>query len=344
MLAERGYTLATVPPAGETVYLCDVANVSAGGTAVDVTDEVHPDNRAMAVRAGMAVGLDVVGVDFLTEDIGRSYREVGGAICEINSNPELRMHLWPAEGRGRDAISPVLDLLFPPGAPSRIPVAAIAGNRGKKATERLLGHMLEAAGRTVGVADRDDVRLCGQVVREGPLGPATAARTVLLDPTADAAVLGSSPGRLLSRGLGIDACDVGALLDHTDAADLGSAPDPERLDAAQRLVLDAATTLAAVNADEERCLALAEGVAARLCLVSSRPDHARVRDHVAAGGCAAVLDDGAVVLHDGGRVVARLAVPAGVPERAALFATALAHGLGTGEDAIRAGLERAAAA
>jgi len=113
LLARQGHGARSVPDAGETVALCEVANLSAGGTAVDVTDQVHPDNRTMAVRAALAVGLDVVGVDFLTTDITRSYREAGGAICEINDKPGLRMHVWPSEGTPRDVIAPILDMLFP---------------------------------------------------------------------------------------------------------------------------------------------------------------------------------------------------------------------------------------
>jgi cyanophycin synthetase len=95
--------------AGEVVYLRSTGNLSTGGTAIDLTDAVHPDNREMAIRAVEAVGLDVGGVDFLTPDITRSYKEAGGAICEVNAAPGFRMHMAPAKGslatwRGRCSI------------------------------------------------------------------------------------------------------------------------------------------------------------------------------------------------------------------------------------------------
>jgi cyanophycin synthetase len=87
----------------------------------------------MAVRRS-SDRLDVGGVDFLTTDITQSYKEIGGAICEINAAPGFRMHMAPSEGRPRDVAGPVMDMLFPPGTPSRIPIAAVTGTNGKTTT------------------------------------------------------------------------------------------------------------------------------------------------------------------------------------------------------------------
>ena len=315
MLTRRGLDHRSVPSAGEVVDLSDVANVSLGGIPVDVTDEVHPDNRLMAVRAALAVGLDIAGVDFLTTDISRSYLDTGGAICEINDKPDLRLHLYPAEGESRDVVGPILDMLFPPGAPARIPIAAVTGEKGKGATSSLLGDMLRAAGHSVGVAGTDAVLLNGRTVREGPLSPPTSLRTALLDPTVDAAVLAASPGRIRNRGLGLDLCEVAAVLNV-----------PARRDAARvlELVLGAATLLAVLNADDPACRALASAAITRVCLVATDAD---VSEHAAAGGCAVIQHrpEGPITLLDGGDVVARFA---SAPTRWAGFAVALAHGLG----------------
>ncbi|MCP3860537.1 MAG: cyanophycin synthetase, partial [Phycisphaeraceae bacterium] len=126
-----GYTKDSVPPAGEMVFLRSTGNLSTGGTAIDMTDVIHPDNREMAIRAAKAIGLDVAGVDFLTKDIARSYKETNGAICEINAGPGMRMHIAPSEGKGRDVGGAVMDMLFPSGTPSRIPIAALTGTNGK---------------------------------------------------------------------------------------------------------------------------------------------------------------------------------------------------------------------
>src|SRR5213075_1543026 len=115
---------ASVPAAGRIVYLRSTANLSTGGTATDVTDIIHPDNREMAERAVRAIGLDVGGVDFLSKNITESYRKIGGGICEINAAPGFRMHVAPSEGTPRDVSGPVINMLFPPGSASRVPIAA----------------------------------------------------------------------------------------------------------------------------------------------------------------------------------------------------------------------------
>ncbi|MFO0095101.1 MAG: cyanophycin synthetase family protein, partial [Gemmatimonadaceae bacterium] len=138
LIEAAGLTAESVLEAGRVFYLRSTGNLSTGGTAIDVTDECHPDNREMAVRACAAVGLDVCGVDFLTPDISRSYKEVGGGICEVNAAPGFRMHVAPSEGTPRDVAGKVMEMLFPPGTPSRIPIAAITGTNGKTTTTRML--------------------------------------------------------------------------------------------------------------------------------------------------------------------------------------------------------------
>ena len=151
MLKRQELAADSVPEAGRKVYLRSTANLSTGGTATDVTDVIHPDNRDMAVRAVKAIGLDVGGVDFLSKDITLSYKEIGGGICELNAAPGFRMHVAPSEGTPRDAAGPVIDMLFPPGAPARIPIFAITGTNGKTTTTRLIAHILRNSGRSGGL-------------------------------------------------------------------------------------------------------------------------------------------------------------------------------------------------
>ena len=157
------------------VYLRKTANLSTGGTAIDVTDVIHPDNRLMAERAIRAVGLDIGGVDFLTTDITQSYRDTGGAICEINAGPGMRMHIAPSEGKGRDVGGAVMDMLFPAGTPARIPIAALTGTNGKTTTARMLAHVLKMAGHVVGQTSTDAVYIDGNVTVKGDMtGPKAA--------------------------------------------------------------------------------------------------------------------------------------------------------------------------
>ena len=148
LLKKIGYDKDTVPKKDEVVYLRSTANLSTGGTALDVTDTIHPDNREMAIRAIKAIGLDIGGVDFLTKDITLSYREAGGAICEVNAGPGFRMHVAPSEGTPRDVGGAVVDMLFPPDTPTRVPIAAVTGTNGKTTTSRMLAHILKMTGFT----------------------------------------------------------------------------------------------------------------------------------------------------------------------------------------------------
>src|SRR6478752_3021687 len=187
LLEKKGYTRETVPADGERVFLRSTGNLSTGGTATDVTDLVHPDNAEMAVRAVKAIGLDVGGVDFLTTDITGSYKEIGGAICEINAAPGFRMHMAPSEGRARDVSGPVLDMLFPPGTPSRIPIAAVTGTNGKTTTARMLAHIQKLAGHHVGLTSTDGVYIDGQRTVAGDMTGPVATRMVLSDPKVEVA-------------------------------------------------------------------------------------------------------------------------------------------------------------
>ena len=164
-----GYTKETVLPKDEIFYLRSTGNLSTGGTAIDLTDQVHPDNRQMAERAAKAIGLDVAGVDFITPDVTRSYRDVGGAICEVNAAPGFRMHVAPTEGEPRDVAGPVMDMLFPPGKPSCIPIAAITGTNGKTTTARMVAHIHKMSGATVGLASTDGVYIDGVRTVEGDM-------------------------------------------------------------------------------------------------------------------------------------------------------------------------------
>jgi cyanophycin synthetase len=189
MMARAGVDADTVPEQDRVIYLRSTANLSTGGTATDVTDIIHPDNRDMAVRAIRAIGLDVGGVDFLSTNIAESYRNIGGGICEVNAAPGFRMHVAPSEGKSRDVAGPVIDMLFPQGTPSRVPIAAITGTNGKTTTSRMLAHIAKMAGYTPGLTTTDGVYIDGQRTVEGDMTGPVSARMVLADPQIDFAVL-----------------------------------------------------------------------------------------------------------------------------------------------------------
>jgi len=353
LLAQHGYKLDSVPAPGEVVMLRTTANLSTGGTSVDVTDDIHPDNREMAERAVQAVGLDVGGVDFLSDDITRSYREVGGGICEVNAAPGFRMHVAPGEGTPRDAAGPVIEMLFPPGAPCRIPTAAITGTNGKTTTSRMLAHILKMAGRTVGLTTTDGVYVDGQLTVAGDMTGPVSARMVLRDPRVDAAVLETARGGLLRSGLGFQAVDVSCCLNiSSDHLGLRGIDTLEQLAHVKRVVVEVATDMAVLNADDPHCLKMADHARARrIGYITMNHEHPLVREHIRLKGFAVVLEQGInghmISLYDHGQQYPLLwthLIPATLEGRAlhnvqnAMFAAALAYAMDVHLDDIRQGL------
>ena len=353
MMERVGYTADSVPAPGETVYLRSTANLSTGGTATDVTDIIHPDNRDMAVRAVRAIGLDVGGVDFITPNIAESYKSIGGAICEVNAAPGFRMHVAPSEGTARDAAGPVIDMLFPPGSPSRVPIAAITGTNGKTTTARMLAHIAKMAGYTPGLTTTDGVYIDGQRTVEGDMTGPVSARMVLSDPHIDLAVLETARGGLLRAGMGVPEVDVGAVLNvAADHLGLKGIDTLEQLAEIKRIVIEVARDCAVLNADDANVLKMSGYTDAKtICYVTMNPSHALVREHIRAGGRACALEAGVnghmITLYDKGSHIPLMwthLVPATLEGRAlhnvqnAMFAAALAFSLGIKLDAIRQGL------
>lgn len=352
-LKKAGLSRDSVLATGEILYLRKTANLSTGGTAVDVTDIVHPDIKAMAIRAARAVGLDVCGVDFLSEDISQSYRTHGGGICEINAAPGFRMHVQPSEGTPRDAGGAVIDMLFPPGTPTSIPIAAITGTNGKTTTSRMLAHILKMAGHTVGLTSTDGVYIDGKLTVAGDMTGPVAATMVLRDPTVDAAVLETARGGLLKRGMAVRRVNVAACLNvQSDHLGLRGINTLEELAEVKRTVVEIAQDVAVLNADDPHVLRMAGYTEAKhVCYVTMNPGHALVRQHIRAGGQAIVLEQGMnghmIALYEKGVHVPLMwthLIPATLEGRAmhnvqnAMFATALAYGMGISRENIEHGL------
>jgi cyanophycin synthetase len=211
-LAEQGYKLGDVPPAGETVKLALTGNMSTGGISIDRTFEAHPENVEIAEEAARMVGLDIAGIDFICPDITEPVRETGGAICEVNAAPGFRMHTHPTIGEPQFIAKPVVDMLFPPGAPSRIPIVAVTGTNGKTTTARMISHIFKGMGRKVGMTSTDGVVIDERlVIRSDASGP-RSARMVLQNPRVDFAVFEVARGGILREGLGYERNDVAVVL------------------------------------------------------------------------------------------------------------------------------------
>lgn len=354
LMENAGYTAETVLKKDEVFYLRDTANLSTGGTAIDLTDVVHPDNKEMAQRAIQAVGLDVGGVDFLTDDISQSYKDIGGGIVEVNAAPGFRMHVAPSEGQPRDVSGNVIDMLFPQGTPSRIPIAAITGTNGKTTTSRMLAHVIKTCGHTVGLTTTDGIYVDGkQTVKGDTTGP-RSAQMVLRDPTVDFAVLETARGGLVRNGLGYASTNVSACLNvASDHLGLGGINTLEQLAEIKRIVIESATDTVVLNADDKNCLLMADYADAdNIFYVTMHHDHELVKQHIDAGGNACVLEKGMngdlITIYDNCThipVIWTHLIPATIEGKAlhnvqnAMFAVAMAYSFDQDLDQIRLGLK-----
>lgn len=349
-LTEQGLTVQDVPQAGRFVRLRRTANISTGGTAVDVTGQVHPDNRALAERAARIVGLDIAGVDFLCPDISRSWREVGGAICEVNAQPGFRPH-WLGDP-ARDINGEIVAWLFRD-KPARVPTAAITGTNGKSTVARMLHRIWMSAGKTAGVCTTQGVWVGNDPVSDQNLSGQPGGQMLLSDPAVEAAVIEMPRKGLLLFGHPCDRYDVAALLnvqdDHIGVDGIDSREAMARLKAE---VLERASEAIVVNADDPLCLAMRTHSRARRHILVARDAHlAALGQHLAAGGEGVFtqLRDGIpwIVLAQGS-VHTPLMPLADIPatmggllacnETNALFAAALAWAQGVTPETIRAAL------
>ncbi|WP_371194005.1 cyanophycin synthetase [Glaciecola sp. SC05] len=353
LMEEAEYTKDTVLEKDQVFYLRSTANLSTGGTAIDVTDIVHPDNREMAVRAIRAIGLDIGGVDFLTDDISKSYKEIGGGICECNAAPGFRMHVAPSEGKSRDVAGKVMDMLFPAGSHARIPVAGITGTNGKTTTSRMLASIMKSAGFNTGMTSTDGVYIDGHLTVKGDMTGPTSAQIVLRDPSVDFAIMETARGGIVKRGLGYSSCNVGACLnisaDHLGQRGINTL---EQLAQIKRVVVEVAKDCVVLNADDVNCLQMAEFCEAKqICYVTMDPGHGLVREHIRKGGMAVVLEQGIngdmITIYDKGAHIPLLwthLIPATIEGKAthnvqnAMFATAMAYSFHTSLEDIRQGL------
>lgn len=350
MLGLAGHTLDSVPEADERVVLKSTANLSTGGTATDLTDEVHPSIRAMAQRVARLVGLDIMGIDVVAPDLRQRLEDNGGGIVEVNAGPGLRMHLDPTHGTPRDVAVPIVDLLFADGD-GRIPTVAVSGTAGKTTTARLIAHCLRYAGAHVGLATTDGVQLGNETILAGDHADAAGAHAVLRDPTTTHAVFEVGRAGLIETGMATDRVDVGILLNTLpDQMGVDEVHDDEDLMQLAETVPDVAGT-AVLNADDPLTLRLhQEGrQPARTMLCTADARHVALKPHLQADPTneAVVACDGAIEIWQGDARfhIAQIAdVPATFGGRArcgvqdALACVAACHALGLTDQDIRAGI------
>lgn len=302
-LEKVGYSLHSVLKAGQTLEVLGNANLSTGGSAIDVTDEVHPDYRKMAVATAAAAGLDVAGIDIISTDVTVAYKKEKAAILEVNAAPGIRMHLYPSKGKSRDVGGAIVDYLFSSREEAAIPVVAVTGTNGKTTTSRLVTHLLQKDNVTVGLTCSDGVWVGDQQLDKGDCSGPISARKVLANPTVDVAVLETARGGMLREGLAFRYCDVGIVTnvseDHLGLRGVETLEDLQRLkQTIPEVVLPEGTCV--LNADDPKCVDMAEHTYGEVVYFSLSDTNPVVQKAIEAGNKVWYVEDGWILYSEAG--------------------------------------------
>ncbi|MDN5789317.1 MAG: cyanophycin synthetase [Micrococcales bacterium] len=297
ILAGQGYGLDSVPADGEMVRLALTGNMSTGGISIDRTWDAHPDNVEIAEEAARIVGLDVAGIDFICPDITYPVRETGGAICEVNAAPGFRMHTHPTIGDPQFIAKPVIDILFPPGSTSRVPIVAVTGTNGKTTTSRMIAHIFKGIGRKVGMTSTDGVVIDERLVIKADASGPRSARMVLQNPRVDFAVMEVARGGILREGLGYDRNDVAVVTNVSpDHLGRGGIDTLRQLADVKSVIVEAVPRdgFAVLNADDPHVRTMRRRCSGGIVWFSLQPPGSDIRefidDYCRRGGRAVVLD------------------------------------------------------
>ncbi len=298
-LEVQGYTADSVPDKGRCVVLRNNANLSTGGTATDVTEDVHPDIAASAVAAAQMVGLDICGVDVVCDSVLRPLEEQDGGVVEVNAAPGLRMHLQPSFGKGRAVGKAIVSSMFGYGDDGRIPLVAVAGTNGKTTTVRLIAHILTCLGLRVGMTNSDGVYIEGRRIDTGDCSGPKSARNVLLHPDVDAAVFETARGGVLREGLAFDRCNVAVVtnIGMGDHLGLNFISTVEDLSVVKRVVVQnvANDGVAVLNAADPMVAAMADMCPGSVTFFAVDIHHPVMAAHRAQGRRVVYVEDGQIV-------------------------------------------------
>jgi len=350
-LALQGLLADSIPAKGQRVILRNNANLSTGGTATDVTDDVHPEVAARAVEAAQMIGLDICGVDVVCDGVLQPIESQRGGVVEVNAAPGLRMHLSPSFGKGRAVGEAIVNTMFPEGEDGRIPVVAVTGTNGKTTTVRLIAHLLTASGLRTGMTNTDGVYIEGRRTDSGDCSGPRSARNVLLHPDVDAAVFETARGGVLREGLAFDRCKVAVVtnIGTGDHLGLNYITTVEDLAVLKRVIVQnvSASGFAVLNATDPIVAGMAANCRGKVIFFGADHGHPIIATHLAQGRRTVYVEDGHVVAVEGkdthkidlSQVPITRNGAIGFQVENVMAAVAAAWGVGISWDAIRAGLK-----
>ncbi|SDT55421.1 cyanophycin synthetase [Mucilaginibacter mallensis] len=302
LLEKKGYNLETIPAKGEKVFVKSTANLSTGGTSVDVTDHVHPQNVFFCERISKIIGLDICGIDIMAKNLTEPLTETGGVVLEVNAAPGFRMHIAPSEGLARNVAGHVIDMLYPYGKSARIPIIAVTGTNGKTTTTRLIAHIVKNNGYRVGFTTSDGIYVQNTMLLKGDTTGPVSSEFILKDPTVDFAVLETARGGILRSGLGFGFCDIGVVTniqeDHLGLSDIHTLDDLMRV---KSVVINSVKKngWAVLNADNEYCVRIGKKAECNVTYFSRDENNPVIKAHCKKGGIACVYENGFITILKG---------------------------------------------